>query len=99
MESTSGMVLRMQLLQALPGHVRVNRRRRYVCMPEQHLHGTQVCTVVKQMCGKRMPQCMRRQRHMNICQQRVFFDQHPKHHTAHGHAALGHKHRRAVFVS
>ena len=77
MESTSGVMLRMQLLQALPRHMRVNRCGGYVRMPEQHLHCTQVSAVIKQMRGERMPQCMRRQRHMDIRQQRVFFDHLP----------------------
>ena len=59
MELTSGMMLRMQLLQSLPCHVRVNRRRRYVCVAEQHLHGTQVCAVIQQMRGECVAQCMR----------------------------------------
>jgi hypothetical protein len=59
MELTSGMMLRMQLLQSLPCHMRVNRRRRYVRVAEQHLHGTQVSAVIKQMRGKCVAQCMR----------------------------------------
>ena len=66
MELTSGMVLRMQLLQSLPCHMRVNRRRRYVRVAEQHLHCTQVSAVIQQMRGERMPQSVWRQRHMNI---------------------------------
>ena len=59
MELTSGMVLRMQLLQSLPCHMRVNRRRRYVRVTEQHLHCTQVSAVIKQMRGECVAQCMR----------------------------------------
>ena len=32
---------RMQLLQALAGHMRVNRRGRYVGVAEEHLHDAQ----------------------------------------------------------
>lgn len=47
MELTSRMVLRMQLLQALTCDMRINRRRRYIRMTEQHLHRTQIRTVVE----------------------------------------------------
>lgn len=42
-------MLRMQLLQSLSRHMRVNRRGGNVRMPEQHLHRTQIRPVVQQM--------------------------------------------------
>jgi hypothetical protein len=55
MESTSGMMLRMQLLQALPRHMRVNRGGGDVGVAEHFLHRTLIRAMVQQMCGKRMP--------------------------------------------
>jgi hypothetical protein len=48
----------MKLLEALPGHVRIDLSRRYVAVPEQHLHDTQIGAVVDEMRGERVPQHM-----------------------------------------
>ena len=45
----------MQLLQALAGHMRVNRRGRDVGVAEEHLHDAQICAVVEQMGRERVP--------------------------------------------
>ena len=53
------MVFCVQLLEALARNVRVNLRGRNIRVPQQHLHHAQVCAVIEQMGGKRMPQRMR----------------------------------------
>ena len=49
----------MQLFHALPSNVSVNLGCRQVTMPEQHLHYTQVSTIVQQMGRKCVAKCMR----------------------------------------
>src|SRR6185436_18429234 len=59
--SAAGMVLGVQFFHALPGHVRVNLRRRKVAVPEQHLHDAQVRAVIEQVRREGMPERVRRQ--------------------------------------
>ncbi len=56
------MVLRMQVLQALPGNVGVDGGRRNISMTQQDLNRPQVGTMVEQMCGEGMSQSMWGQR-------------------------------------
>ena len=41
------------------GDVCVDLRRRNVGVPEHLLHGADIRIILYQMCGKRMPQCVR----------------------------------------
>ena len=56
------MMLRVQPLQPLARHVRVDRRRRDVGVAEQQLHDAQVGAMIQQMRRERVPQHVRRQR-------------------------------------
>jgi len=53
------MMHRMQLLQPLPRHMRIDLRRRNIRMTQQHLHHAQVGTVVQQVRGEGVPQGVR----------------------------------------
>src|SRR5580658_2452546 len=46
--SAAGVVARMQVLQPLARHVRVDLRRRQIAVAEQHLHDAQVRAVIEQ---------------------------------------------------
>ena len=59
--SAARMMLRVQFLQALAGHVRIDLGGRQIAVTEQHLHHAQVGAVIEQVRGERMPQRMRRQ--------------------------------------
>jgi predicted secreted protein len=48
----------MQFLQTLACHMSIYLRRREVTMTEQHLHHTQIRTVIEQVRGEGMPQGM-----------------------------------------
>ena len=56
--STAGMMLGMQFLHALPGHVGVDLRGGQVTVPEQHLYDPQVGAVIEQVSCECMPQRM-----------------------------------------
>src|SRR5580698_3041952 len=61
-DKSAARVMRLvQLFEALAGNVRVDLRSREVAVPKEHLDDTQVCTVVEQMRGERMPQRVRRE--------------------------------------
>src|SRR5579862_5209077 len=59
-DSPSGVMLTVQLFQALTSYVGVDLCRGQITVPQQHLHDAQVRAMVEQMRGKRMPQSMRR---------------------------------------
>src|SRR6185437_7608561 len=59
--SPARMMRRMHLFQALPCHMRVDLRGREITVSEQHLYDTQIGTMVQQVRGKCMSQCMRRE--------------------------------------
>ena len=79
------MVPCMNLLQALTCDMRINLRRGDVGMTEQQLHHTQIGTVVDQVCGKRMPEGVRRNRRADARGRGMALDQvklHKVQHTA-----------------
>jgi len=53
------MMAPVQLLQALARHVRVDLRRRYIGVTEEHLHDAQIGAVIQEMGGKSMAQHVR----------------------------------------
>ena len=55
------MVARVQFLEALASHVRIDLRGRQIAVAEQHLHHAQVRAVIEQMGGKGMSQSMGRE--------------------------------------
>ncbi len=77
-------MLRHHGLQALARHVRVDRRRGNVRVPQQHLHSAQVGAVVEQVRGERMAQGVRRQWRGDAGLARVALHQLPEHHARHG---------------
>ena len=64
----------MQLLQALPRHMRVYLRGGNICMAQQHLHHAQICAVIEQMCGEGVAQHMRAHMFRDARYKRVAFD-------------------------
>ena len=61
---------RMQRLQPLPRHMRINLRRGNILVPQQILHRPDVIPVLQQMRRKRMPQRMATRRLRNPRQPR-----------------------------
>ncbi len=55
----AGVVAGVELLQALAGHVRVDRRRGDVGVPEQQLHHAQISAVIEKMRGESVAQRVR----------------------------------------
>jgi len=56
----AGMMLCMDRLQSRLRDMGVDLSRRQTAMPQQHLHGAQIGTVIQQVRGEGMPQRMRR---------------------------------------
>jgi hypothetical protein len=54
--------------------VGVDHRRPHVLVTEQFLHGTDVVTVLKQMCGERVPEGVAAHRLVDACQFDRFLD-------------------------
>ena len=88
-------MLRVQAFQALARHVRINLRSRDIRMPQEHLHHSQICPMIEQMCGERMPQDVRREWRIDPRQDCVFLDEQPKGLPRHGRGTRGHKQRGA----
>src|SRR5580698_3232377 len=59
--STPWVMRRMQLFETLASHMRVDLRGREVAVTQEHLHDTQIRTVVEQVGCERMAQRMRRE--------------------------------------
>src|SRR5487761_954287 len=56
--SAPGMMLSMQILQALAGHVGIDLGSGHIAVTQQHLHHAQIGAMIQQVCSERMPQCV-----------------------------------------
>src|ERR1700728_1337963 len=76
--SAARMMARVQFLQALAGHVRIDLRGRQVAVPEQHLHHPQIRPVVEQMGCERVSERVRGEIAINARLAGITFDDVPE---------------------
>ena len=84
-------MLAVQFLHAGTGHVSVYLSRRQVAVPQQHLHHTQISTVIQEVGSKRMPQRVRRHFDLDIGRLRVTLNNVPERLPGHAITAAGRK--------
>ena len=53
-ELTPGMVLLVNILEAIPRHTSVNLRSGYIAVPKKHLHDSKIGPMIEQMGGECM---------------------------------------------
>ena len=83
----------MQILQSLARHVGVNLGCRQVTVTEQHLHHTQIGTVIQQMSCERMAESVGRQMRLDVSPSGVQFNTIPERLASHcGAPVRGKKH-------